>query len=595
MANLSGLLPADPPGRIRFFYGLLIGVIVIFGLQLFYLQIIRYSHYKAAALSDQLKQYSIPATRGLIEAEDGTNIVPIVLNQKIYTLFSDPPFIKHPMKVADQISKIIGGNPNSYIPALTIKGTQYAVIAHQLTQAQSDAINKLQDPGLGTQGLDSRTYPDGDLAAQVLGFVNNNGVGVYGIEQALNKQLSGTPGKLKAITDVRGVPLAASRQNTQIAPIPGKNVVLTLNLGIQEQVQQIIARDYKTTKSQGISAIVMNPYDGHIKAMANYPTYNPANYQNVTNVNLFDNNAVDYPIEPGSIMKTLTTSAALDSGAITPNESFYDPAHWVINGFNIHDIKIDGGPRQQNIQSILALSLNTGATWMLMQMSHKGGTTINSKGIKTWHDYMVNHFRLGQPTGIQQGYEASGYVPPPNMNDPSINLRYANTAFGQGVSMTALQIGTALSSVLNGGTYYQPSLVHEYINPTTGKARIEQPKILERNVVKPNIGPELVPLLEGVVKAYYQGGFSFMNFPSNYIVGGKTGTAQVARPTGGYYRNIYNGTYIGFVGGNKPKYVIVVYNIKPNVPGYAGSYGGQPVFADIAHMLINEGYVSPKG
>ena len=593
MPNPTGPLPDSTVRRIRIWSGIIIAIIVIFGLRLFYVQIIEYGHYRNAALSDQLKQYQIPATRGLIEAEDGSNVVPIVLNQKLYTLFADPPLIKKPQTVAKQISSIIGGSASSYLPSLTIKGTQYSVIAHQLTQSQSDKITKLQDPGLGTTGQDYRIYPDGNLAAQVLGFVNNNGVGEYGIEQALNPQLAGTPGMLKAITSVSGVPLAASKQNTQIAPKPGKNVVLTLDIGLQEQLQKILATDYKKTKSQGLSAIVMNPYNGHIKAMANYPTYNPANYQHVSNAQLCQNNAVDYPLEPGSIMKTLTTSAALNSGAITANESFFDPAHWVINGFNIHDIKIDGGPREQNIQSILSLSLNTGATWMLMQMSQKGNTIINAKGINTWHDYMVNHFRLGQPTGIEQGYEASGYVPPPNMSDPSIDLRYANTAFGQGVSVTAIQMAAALSSVLNGGTYYQPTLVDKIIDPN-GDTVVNQPKILERNVVNPNVGKQLAPLMEGVVKAYLQGGFYFMNFPSNYIVGGKTGTAQVAKPTGGYYRNIYNGTYIGFVGGNQPQYVIIVYNIKPNVPGYAGSYGGQPVFADIAHMLINEGYVTPK-
>ncbi len=593
MAINSGDSPAKSDSRIRLWNGIIIAITVVIGLRLFYLQVVRYSYYKQAALNDQLKQYQIPATRGLIEAKDGNNIVPIVLNQRLYTLFADPPFIKHPQQVADQISRIIGGKPSSYIPELTVKGTQYSIIAHKLTQAQSDAIGKLQDPGLGTQGQYYRVYPDGDLAAQVLGFVNNNGVGVYGVEQALNKQLSGTPGLLKAITDVRGVPLAASRQNTQIPPVPGENIVLTLNVGIQEQLQQILAREYKATKSQGVSAVVMDPYNGHVVAMANYPTYNPANYASVSNPKLFDNNAVDYPIEPGSVMKTLTTSAALNTGAITPNESFYDPAHWVIDGFNIHDIKIDGGAREQNIASILALSLNTGATWMLMQMSQKGNTIINGHGIQTWHNYMVNHFLLGRPTGIEQGYEASGYVPPANLNDPSINLRYANTAFGQGVSLTAIQFSAALSSVLNGGTYYQPTLVDATIAPN-GHETVNKPKILERNVVKPNIGPELEPLMEGVVKAYLNGGFSFMNFPSNYIVGGKTGTAQVAKPTGGYYANIYNGTYVGFVGGNKPQYVIVVYNIKPNVPGYAGSYGGQPIFADIVHMLINEGYIIPK-
>ena len=593
MFNSSGPSPAKSVGRIRIWFGIIAATIAIFGLRLFDVQIIQYGHYKQAALNDQLKQYQIPATRGIIEAEDGNSVVPIVLNQKLYTLFADPPFIKHPDVVASQISKIVGGSPQSYLPALTMKGTQYAVLAKKLTQTQSDAITKLKDPGLGTQGQYYRVYPDGDLAAQLLGFVNQNGVGVYGVEQALNPQLAGKPGLLKAITDVNGVPLAASKQNTQIPPTPGKNVVLTINVGIQEQLQQILAKEYKATKSQDVSAVIINPYNGHVKAMANYPSYNPGNYASVTNSKLFDNNVVDYPIEPGSVMKTLTTSAALDSGAITPNETFFDPAHWVINGFNITDIKQDGGARQQNIASILALSLNTGATWMLMQMSQKGNTIINANGINTWHDYMVNHFRLGQPTGIEQGYEAAGYVPPANMQDPSIDLRYANTAFGQGVSVTALQLGAALSSVLNGGTYYQPTLVSQMIS-SNGQTTVNQPKVLERNVVKPNVGQELVPLMQGVVKAYLHGGFSFMNFPSNYIVGGKTGTAQVAKPTGGYYKNVYNGSYVGFVGGNKPQYVIVVYAIKPNVPGYAGSYAGQPIFADIAHMLINDGYVLPK-
>ncbi len=104
----------------------------------------------------------------------------------------------------------------------------------------------------------------------------------------------------------------------------------------------------------------------------------------------------------------------------------------------------------------------------------------------------------------------------------------------------------------------------------------------------------MIRLLENVVTTYYHEGFSYMSFPSQYMVGGKTGTAQIAQPGGGYYSNIYNGTYMGFVGGDKPQYVIVVFNIKPNVPGYAGSEGGQPVFADLAHMLINDSFVTPK-
>jgi cell division protein FtsI/penicillin-binding protein 2 len=231
---------------------------------------------------------------------------------------------------------------------------------------------------------------------------------------------------------------------------------------------------------------------------------------------------------------------------------------------------------------------------MLMQMSDPGGTHITQKGIETWHDYMVNHFRLGAATGIEQGYESPGLVPPANMNNPAIQLQFANTAFGQGVQMTALQLGAAFSSVVNGGTYYRPTLVAQTVDPNSGKAMVNQPKVLEKKVVSANVTQEMIPLLENVVTAYLHEGYGFMNFSPDFMVGGKTGTAQVAKPTGGYYDTIYNGTYVGFVGGDKPQYVIVVFNIKPNVPGYAGALGGQPVFADIAHMLLDDGYVTPK-
>lgn len=568
----------------------LVLIVAVFVIRLFDMQVIRYGYYHTAALDNQLKQYQIPATRGIIEAQEGNSIVPIVLNQELYTLYADPTLIKDSSKDASIIAGAIGGSTSTYQKAMKTSGTEYVILANKLSQTQSNQILSHQLPGIGTQGQDYRTYPQGSLASQVLGFVNNSGIGEYGIEQALNKELAGTPGQLKAITDADGVPLVASSGNIETAPVSGNNVVLTLDTGMQAQVEQILQNEYKNTKSQGLSAIVMNPNNGQIKAMANFPTYNPADYQDVSDPSLFQNAAVDNPIEPGSTMKTLTTSAALDLGAIQPNETFYDPAHWLVDGFNITDIEQDGGPREQSIASILALSLNTGATWMLMQM---GGGQINEKAITNWHNYMVDHFRLGQTTGIEQGYEASGYVPPANLSSPSIDLQYANTSFGQGVSLTALQLVSALSSVLNGGTYYQPTLVDETITPS-GSVIPNPPKVLETHTVSPKVGPELIPLLQNVVTTYYHEGFSYMNFSPNYLVGGKTGTAQVAQPGGGYYSNIYNGTYIGFVGGNQIQYMIVVFNIKPNVSGYAGSYGGQPVFADIAHMLINDGYVSPK-
>lgn len=575
--------------RIRIWYGALILIVSIFIIRLFYVQILKYDQYKDAALSDQLKQYQIPATRGLIEAQDGGQVVPIVLNQTLYTLYADPALIKNAKDSANKIAGVIGGSASTYASEMVTPDTQYVIMAKKITTNQSNKILGFKLPGIDTQSQDYRTYPEGSLASQVLGFVNASGQGEYGVEQALNKELSGTPGKVKAITDANGVPLAATSGNVEKPAVNGNNVVLTLNLGMQEQMEQILASEYKKTNSQGLSAIIMNPNTGQVDAMANYPTYNPANYQ-TTNPALFQNAAVTNDIEPGSSMKSLTVPAALNQGVVQPSTTFYDPAHWVVDGFNITDIEQDGGPREQSISSILSLSLNTGAVWLLMQM---GGGQIDSKGIEAWYNYMVNHYRLGQPTGIEQGYESPGYVPTPNLSDPSIDLTYADSAFGQGVQLTALQLAAADSSILNGGTYYKPTLVAQTVSPS-GQVSVNQPKVEERNVVSPKVGSEMIPLLENVVTTYFGEGFSYMNFPSQYMVGGKTGTAQIAQPGGGYYANVYNGTYVGFVGGNQPQYVIVVFNIKPNVPGYAGSYGGQPVFADLAHMLINEGYVSPK-
>src|SRR5581483_6005501 len=291
-------------------------VLIVFVARLFELQVVRYHYYSGEAFAQQFEATQIPAERGLIETWQNGSVVPIVLNQKLYTLYADPSIVKNPAKVAGTVARVIGGNENDYEQLLKTKNTQYVILAHKITADQSNKILGYQYPGVGTQWQDYRIYPDGDLAAQVLGFVNNSGQGEYGIEQALNKTLSGSPGELKAYTAANGVPLVAEPGNIERQPVAGDNVVLTINPSMQEQMQQILQSQYKSTKSQGISAIIMDPNNGQVLAMGNYPSYDPANYQEVSNAALFENGAVDNAIEPGSIMKTLTTSAALTDGAI---------------------------------------------------------------------------------------------------------------------------------------------------------------------------------------------------------------------------------------------------------------------------------------
>lgn len=573
--------------RLRVWYTALIFVLAVFGVRLFYVQIIRYDHYKKAALSDQLKQYDIPASRGIISVHEADVTVPLVLNQQLYTLFADPTYIKDPTAAADKISRAIGGNANNYESAMRTKNSRYVILAKKLSEDQHKKIVGLKLAGVGTQEQDYRTYPQGTMAAQLLGFVNNDGVGKYGLEQALDTELKGKPGQLKAITDINGVPLAASKNNTQTQPVAGDDVLLTLDLSIQQQTEALLKKGVEHAQAASGSAVVIDPNTGAVKAMANYPTYDPSNYGNVDDANLFNNQAVTHPIEVGSIMKSLTTAAALDSGAVRADETYYDPAHFLVDGFNITNIEEDGGAGTRGLADILNLSLNTGATWELMQM---GGGEINSKARNTWYDYLTNHYLFGKATGIEQGYEAMGFIPSPKDNGAGINLTYANTAFGQAMSATPIQMAGAFSAVVNGGTYYRPHLV-DSATPANGKPTPKAPEVVKRGVVSAQVSRNLIPLLQNVVDKHH---FDRSFDQSKYMVGGKTGTAQVAKPNGGYSDSIFNGTYVGFVGGDKPQYVIVVFMQHPTIGGYAGTAAAQPVFGDIAHMLIDNSYVAPK-
>jgi len=582
--NSSAALGAS---RVRIWYGALLIVFMIFGIRLFYVQIIRHDYYKTSALSGQLKQYEIPAGRGVIKARDGSQLVPVVLNQKLYTLYADPVYIKDAEKVANKVSPIIGVDAVELTKQLKTPDTRYVILSKKLTEQQSKKLLALKLAGIGTQSHSYRTYPQGDLAAQLLGFVDDEGNGRYGLEQALNTSLKGEPGQMRAITDAQGVPLAANQDNTQVPATDGDDLVLTLDLAMQQQLQTILQDGVKSSRATGGSALIMDINSGAVKAMANYPSYDPAKYNEVEDAKLFTNPSVSEPIEVGSILKPLTTAAALNVGAIKANQSYYDPASWLVDGFRITNIEEDGGAAQRSVTDILNFSLNTGVTWQLMQM---GGGKINEKARQTWFDYMSNHYRFGMLTGIEQGYEAEGYIPPPEDNDAGINLTYANTTFGQAMTATPIQIAGAMSAILNGGTYYQPHLISETIN-SAGKATKKPVKVLASDVVTAKTANELIPMMQHTINernlrpAFDQ---------ERYMVGGKTGTAQIAKPGGGYYDDKFNGTYLGFVGGNKPQYIIVVFVDKPTNGGYAGSAAAQPIFVKIARTLIDESLVTPK-
>lgn len=574
--------------RIRIWYACLLVIASVFIVRLFYLQIIRHNYYQTVALAKQLKEYEIPANRGTIEAYSNGAIVPIVLNESRFTLFADPVYVKDARVAADAVARIIGGDANTYEKQLKSDNTRYVVLAKKLDRDKAKQLDELKLKGVGTREASYRTYPQGTLASQLLGFVNDEGQGKYGLEESLDKKLSGTPGQLKAITDAAGVPLASNKDNVIIEPKAGDKVLLTIDLGMQQQVEEILKSGLEKAKSQSGSALIIEVKTGAIKAIANYPTYNPAEFYKVEDASVFNNAAVSSPLEVGSIMKPFTAAAAIDLGVINKDTSYYDPGFFKIGDARVSNVEEHKDSGTKTIGDILQQSLNTGATWMLMQM---GGGSINKQARERWHNYMTNHYGFGKITGIEQGYEAGGTIPDPN-DGFGLDIQYANSAFGQGMTATPLQIAAAFASILNGGTYNRPRLVQK-ITDNDGKEAIIGPEVIRQGVVKASVGEDIKSLLERAYSMSYS--FYDLHKPrAEYSIGTKTGTAQVPKPDGGYYNDRFNGTFMGFIGGDLPQYVIVVRVNEPKIAGYAGSRAAGPIFGAITEALISSGSITPR-
>lgn len=570
--------------RLQIFYYCIVVLCIIFVMRLFYLQVLKRDFYAQQAQASQLKQYEIPPERGSIYAYDGSEVVPLVLNETRYRIVADPEIIKDSSKTADTLAGVLNLNKDDIKKQLDAD-SRYEILANKQTKDIKDKVEALQLPGIFThEKVPLRVYIQGDIAGQVLGFVNDAGDGNYGVEQYMNSELTGTPGRVKALTDQNNVPLLATGDNILIDPVDGKDILLTLDVSMQRQVENILRDGLKNAKSNSGSIIILEAKTGAVKAMATFPTYDPAKYTEVKDSALFTNSAVSTPLEPGSTMKVLTAAAAIDSGSVAPEQTYSDPSYYRVDDAVVRNIEEDGGAATRSVSDILQFSLNTGATWLLMQM---GGGELNEQGRVRWHEYLTDHYRFGKPTGIEQGFgaEAEGVVPSPT-DGYGLNITYANTSFGQGMTATPIQMAAAVTAVVNGGTYYRPHLLAGYVGAENMPELIE-PEVINDAVVSDSTSSSIVRFMNNVVQK---------NNPvaarEGYQVGGKTGTAEFAKPEGGYYEDRFNGTYVGYVGGDSPDYTIMVRVDDPRIDGYAGSKAAGPIFAAAANMLMDNFTVS---
>lgn len=551
-------------------------------LQLFRIQIIDHQKYLAQADAMQTDKQTINAERGQIYVRDADgNIAPLVMNRAVYTLFADPSAIKNLAKVKALIKQVVGDSLiDDSVSQLSDKKKQYVVLAKGLDSAQAKKIKAADLEGLGLQASSERVYPEGALAAQVLGFVNSDGDGQYGVEQALNDRLKGKNGVLQTVTDVRRIPLTIGAKDISVPAEDGENVVLSIDRNVQAQAEQTLADGLKNAKATSGSMVVMDPQTGRVLAMANLPSYDPANYGDVESAAQYQNNVVSNAYEPGSVMKLFTVGTGLNEGAITSNSTFYNTSCIMVDDAKICNVTKSVSGQNLTPMNILEYSLNTGAVWVLEQL---GGGTINLSGRQKLYKYLTENYHLNKPTGIEQAAEADSVIFKPDYANGA-RVLYANMTFGQGEQLTMIQVISAFSSVINGGNYYQPTVVLGTLNEDGESIKENQPKLLGQSL-KSDVSAELKEML---YQARYLGAGG-KSKDSGYYVGGKSGTAQKVDPnTGAYSDDLTTGTYLGF-GADKtgtPKYAIMVRVDDAKNGGYSGSAAAQPIFDSMSNFMI---------
>lgn len=568
--------------RSRILAGIILVMAAIFVVRLFQLQVIQYGYYKDLAAQSQIKQRIIPAERGEIYTLDGGTPNQLVYNQKVYTVFADPPTVKDAAKVVEKVKAIAGGNARSNLAELLERrDTRYQILATKLTNSQVEKLRAEGLSGIGFQATSQRVYPENGLAGQLLGFVDADGNGRYGVEGGLDTRLRGVDGLLKSVTDVADVPLTLGNQNIDQPAKNGDDIVLSVDRNIQAKAEQALEAGMKNVGATHGSVVVMNPQNGQVMAMANLPSYEPAKYNLVTDAALFNNRVISNPYEPGSDIKTFTMAVGVDKNVVHANDTYNNTDYIQVEDRVISNA-VKGHTGVITFQTAMQWSLNTGFVTIAQRLGD--GRNITKGARDTMYDYFHNKFRLGQLTGVELAGELAGTVISPDELEGNA-VRYSNMSFGQGMDVTMIQVAAGFSSIVNGGKYYKPTVIAGVMDENGRYVPNPDPEPLG-TTVSTKAANEVRDMVAEARKSTFPG-----LDKAGYRVGGKTGTSQVA-VNGRYSETDTVGTYLGFGGNSTAKYVIMV---EISAEGKAlGGIQAMPIFTDISNWLLDYLKVIPE-
>lgn len=573
--------------RNKFLRLALLAAMSVIVVRLFFIQIIQHDEWVEKAVAQQTLRNVLPAKRGEIYMMDGNEPVAVVMNATVYTVIVDPMLANQEKLEAELTPLIKDKQIADWDKVFADRTRRYYIVAKNVERKAAEKIAEADWTGVWLQSDTKRVYPEGALAANLLGFVNADGVGQYGIEGALNEELSGTDGLLKTVKDINNVALSIGDDNYKIAAQDGEDIVLTIDKTLQHNVEKILERKSREIGFQNLSAIVMDPNSGKVLAMANYPGYDPADYGNVAGAAAYINHVVEDPFEPASVCKTFTFATAIELGVMTPDKMFTNYGEITIDGWPIRNAEQGSYLLgQQTMQTAFNYSLNTGSTQALRWI---GGseTDITAQAREKLYEFYYDRFGLGHYTGIEL-YEAAGYLVEPHADMYGLASTYANMTFGQNMQATMIQVAAAISSVVNGGKYYTPTVVAGKM--VNGEFVENESQGVVRETLSQETSALMREMLYNTRRAWRNNGTD----QAGYYVGGKTGTAQVIK-NGAYSMTETQATYVGAGGteGELPSYVIMVRVWEENKLA-SGQEHALPVFNDLKAYVQDYLRIAPK-
>ena len=540
---------------------LLLGILFTFaalGARAAWLQTVRASSLAAMAQTQAKKPISLPAGRGTIYDRLGN---PLAIGEQAIDVDADPMQISNPRREARIAAKVLGIPVRPLYRQLSDRSSGFVYVQRKAPPRLAAKLMKRHLVGFTFEPDQRRVYPQGTVAAPVLGYAGTDNTGLSGLELELNKELKGRPGRATEVRDALGQAVNTIQERPARN---GRDVYLTLDSHIQANAEQVLEQAVSEWHAKDATAIVLDPRTGAVLAMAQEPGYNANGYPAATAHDLTIDHAVSDAFEPGSVFKVVTIGGALSQHDITPNTAIRVPGALQVADRVIHDAE-PHGLETLKVKQILQRSSNIGTDIIAARY-------LGESGLKRW----MARFGFGHLTGIDLPDESPG-IKPSYWSGSTIGT----VPIGQGVSVTAIQLASVYAAIANGGEWVQPHLVDHVVGRAT-------PKPKRRRILEPGVDAQLRTMLRGVVSD--QGTAELAAIPG-YAVAGKTGTAQKPGPNG-YIPGAYVATFVGMVPASRPRLLVLVTIDEPHGSIYGGLVAA-PAFEQIASFDLQYLEVPP--